>query len=466
MGFYPILSASTKKGSYMKLKVVIRISRNCKLASHRLIITAYGVISGKIAKIGETFSHRNDSLEKLVDDKFEHFYGSFEHSMELLSKQVLKRYVSRCHRAQMNYGVHVSLALVQLSFSIWHILGSIALRGGANPLIFALYREILSSIFMGVFVVLRKVSFKVDLCDFNRFVFVGLSSFINIVGTAISLQYISPSRYSILQPSIPIMACLVSVLIGIEKLTMWKCTGILIAAGGAVLVEVFSEHVEYENNIILGTSLVLIQCFGMANVIVFQVPLIQKYDTALVTFVYYGMGTIITLLICIGRAMYFTEDDLMFSKKPMAWIAVVYSAFFATFLTYNVYSWAGKIVTPSIVTVYSTLQPVGTTILAFIFLGHLIFTFQIIGGLLVICGLCVTVYSQYREKLNIEVNTRVDPFIAIANNIQSKSHEEDGYVSVHTSDERNNATASTAFDSLVKLWLNNSIIASPLAFPN
>lgn len=39
------------------------------------------------------------------------------------------------------YFPHALLICVQLCFSGWHIVGSICLKDGANPLIFALYRE-------------------------------------------------------------------------------------------------------------------------------------------------------------------------------------------------------------------------------------------------------------------------------------------------------------------------------------
>lgn len=44
--------------------------------------------------------------------------------------------------------VHGVLISIQLCFSGWHIVGSLALKKGADALMFALYREILASVLM------------------------------------------------------------------------------------------------------------------------------------------------------------------------------------------------------------------------------------------------------------------------------------------------------------------------------
>ena len=47
---------------------------------------------------------------------------------------------------------HVLLIITQFVFSGWHLLGFLALRGGASPLIFALYRESIASVLMLLYV--------------------------------------------------------------------------------------------------------------------------------------------------------------------------------------------------------------------------------------------------------------------------------------------------------------------------
>ena len=140
-----------------------------------------------------------------------------------------------------NVAPHLLLIVTQFIFSGWHLLGFLAIRSGANPLIFALYREAIASVLMLFYVLYRiKGSYRllqIDYSDYRRFIFVGFCCFINVVGSIISLQYISPNRYAILQPAIPIIATAISCSIKLEKFTVMKTVGITVAALGAIVTE-------------------------------------------------------------------------------------------------------------------------------------------------------------------------------------------------------------------------------------
>lgn len=113
------------------------------------------------------------------------------------------------------------------------------------------------------------------------------------MGTVLALQYISAVRYSVMQPIIPVVATLISVSVGLEYLTPIKCIGILCAVGGAILVETWHAGSDGDDskNVVLGTILVCIQVTAMASLIVFQKPLLNRYDPTVLTFVYYGVGS-------------------------------------------------------------------------------------------------------------------------------------------------------------------------------
>ncbi len=101
---------------------------------------------------------------------------------------------------------------------------------------------------------------KVEKTDWSRFCFLGACSFTNVVGTIIALGYLSATRYAILQPSILLWACLISVAKGFEKLTLFKSIDISLSVGGAVLIESWSEgdSDDDSSNVLLGTIIVII----------------------------------------------------------------------------------------------------------------------------------------------------------------------------------------------------------------
>lgn len=295
---------------------------------------------------------------------------------------------------------HIGLMFVQLFVSGWLIISSIVLKQGADPVVFALYREFISIALMYFYVLYLGIPISIDRDDFLRFSYVGLCSFINVIFTILALQYISPTRFALFQPTIPCIAAVISMLLRIEPFCMLKCFGIFLAVGGAVIIEVWQRAGEtsFESNITLGMILTTIQCIGMANIIVFEKPLLGKYDPSVATFVYYSIGAVWTGLLAASWEFRFTAESFYFNSKYWPWLGLAYASTFATLLTYNLYSWAGKKLLPSTTTVYITLQPLWTAILSIFIFEEIITVPQAIGGITIICGLIVTSYS-YSSKL-------------------------------------------------------------------
>ena len=92
---------------------------------------------------------------------------------------------------------HLALLVANTCFSGWHIVGSLAMKGGANPFVFVLYREVLASALMFSVTLLKGVHIKVDPNDYGRFMLLGLCSFVNVVGAMLALIYISATRYEL-----------------------------------------------------------------------------------------------------------------------------------------------------------------------------------------------------------------------------------------------------------------------------
>ena len=128
--------------------------------------------------------------------------------------------------------------------------------------------------------------------------------------------------------------------------------------------------------------------------IVFQKKLLKKYDPAVTTLVYYSIGTFFTIILCAVFSSYFVKEDFIFYGDQLAWIAVGYASTFATLFAYNATSWSNKRLTPSVTTVYNTLQPIGTVILSYLILSTTPTSAELIGGLVIVLGLIVTVHDK------------------------------------------------------------------------
>jgi len=297
---------------------------------------------------------------------------------------------------------HLALIFTQLCFSGWHILSSLALGNGANPLVFAFYREITASICMCIYVYFLHIEFRIYKEDICRYVFLGFCSFVNVVGSVFALDYISPTKYALFQPTIPCIATLLSITLRLEKITILKLLGIALAFAGAVIVTLWDPDGNLnanDSNPTLGLILVICQVTCMASLIVFQKPLLSKYEPVLLTFAYYSIGSLFTCVMMLIWIPWLTAPDMYFNHKLWPWLTLIYAVLFPTFFAYNAYSWAGKRLIPSVTTVYSTLQPVGTGILSYVVLDQQITVGYIVGGIVVIIGLFVTVYGERHREL-------------------------------------------------------------------
>jgi drug/metabolite transporter (DMT)-like permease len=348
-----------------------------------------------------------------------HKHNSIQVAMEGLGDSVGKAQLWCRHVGQSKYAAHAALVTTQCCFSGWHIVSSIVLKGGADPVVFALYREFTAMILMYTFVRAKDVPIRVDRADFPRFCFIGVCSFVNVVFTILALQYIAATRYALFQPTIPCIATIISIILGMEAFTLLKAFGIALSVGGAVVVEAWNSGSSAdESNLTLGLILVVLQTTAMACIIVFQKPLLSKYDPSLVTFVYYSIGGFVTLLLCAAWEFRFTKTSFYFDNNWMPWVGLAYASVFATLLAYNFYSWAGKKLAPSVTTVYCTLQPVGTALLSFIVFGTVVSYPQAVGGILVIAGLFVTVYGRQLEMKQL-ANQRDENEIDAADDSQN-----------------------------------------------
>ena len=118
----------------------------------------------------------------------------------------------------------------------------------------------------------------------------------------LALKYISPTMFSIFQPSIPCIATVVSIFLKMETLTSLKAIGIVVAVGGAIIADVWKQDESSgsdtaDNGVVIGTLIVICQVVGMACLVVFSKPVLDRYPPPVVTLVYYAIGTGYTIVL-------------------------------------------------------------------------------------------------------------------------------------------------------------------------
>ena len=228
----------------------------------------------------------------------------------------------------------------------------------------------------------------------------------NVVGCIVALTYIPSTRFSVMQPSIPVIATIISVLVGLERLNTYKILGVFFAVVGAVFMEIMSATGDVSSpehaKIAMGTLCTLCQCICMASLLVFQRPLLTKYNPFVMTCIYYSIGCLVTMgATMVSKLLHanYALSDLYFGGNRIVWICLLYASIFATLFTYNAYSYVSTIVAPSIVTIYSCAQPAWTSVLAFLIYGNVISLNEVCGGVLIALGLVFSVRGGIQEQV-------------------------------------------------------------------
>ncbi|CAM9281774.1 unnamed protein product [Ectocarpus sp. 6 AP-2014] len=326
--------------------------------------------------------------------------------------------------------VHLVLFSVQVCFSGWHVLAKVALNDGVNAVALAMAREVCATILM--FIIARRVDGAVSLDPAHaiRFFWMGFASCGNVVGCILALRSLNPMAFGVMQPSIPVLAMLLSYMLGLEQMSQLKCLGVFISVAGAVWVELFASTSDWAvaesteavaaaveaaegggapsgDGVGSGAdgagsgwlgSLILLwqQCGSMAALMVLQKPMLAVYPPATLTAWYYAVGSALTMVVCGFFGV--RPADFLLTGQWEPWIALVYAVVVGTVYTYNAYSWVLNIVSTTTATTYLTLQPVTTVILSVVFLNTTVRGHEVCGGIVIAVGLLVTIYAKGLER--------------------------------------------------------------------
>jgi len=315
---------------------------------------------------------------------------------------------------------HLMCVSIQLAFSGWHVVARVTMAEGANPLVFAAYREVISTALMyGLCFVKGYGLSGIHRSDVPRIIATGFFSFINVVGALVALSFVSADRFAVLQPTIPVWATLLSICVGIEPLRLLKLGAVLLAVVGAIVVEVGPEDSDQGMSAFdeyFGTLVTVAQCIATAVVLILSKPLTKKYPPTVVTCAYYTVGSFFTMLVVVANAGTLKRDQLFFHGEKEAWGAVAYATVVATFYAYNAWSQAVKYLSPSIATVYCTMQPLGTAILSIFVFNILPGIPEYVGGFLVVSGLLLSVAAEQHYEINEKMAGKGSPALEMRMN--------------------------------------------------
>jgi len=270
------------------------------------------------------------------------------------------------------YSVWLVLALVQISYCIWHILAKKAMSQGIHPLVIAFYREIMACFCMYTLSYLIDGKFVWSTFrlnhDWKQYLLLGILSFGNTIGFILALYFITPFNASLLHPSIPVFSAIIGVSSGLEIMTLFKGIGILFCAIGAIIVVVWGVTNDEtpggtSGHVIFGNIILIFQCACMGALLVVQkISLNDGCPPATLTARYYSIASILTILTttCVVREPH--KYMIFTSLEPL--LAVIYGGTIGVSFVYIAMAWVVRESSPSTAAISLTLQPPFNAILS------------------------------------------------------------------------------------------------------
>jgi drug/metabolite transporter (DMT)-like permease len=204
-----------------------------------------------------------------------------------------------------------------------------------------------------------------------------------------SLSYTSVSSSVILVSLHPIFVALYSRGVLKEKIPAAMVSGILLAVAGVAIISA-GDH-SRGSNVLLGDLLALGGAVMMAGYLLVGRRLRRQVSTLNYTFWVYGTASLVLLALALAL------KTPLYPHPPRAYLFFLLLALVPTLMGHSVFNWALGKVPVALVSTLILGEPVGATLLAWLFLQEPPTPFHYGGGFLILAGLYLTARKALKD---------------------------------------------------------------------
>ncbi|WP_246946145.1 DMT family transporter [Bacillus pinisoli] len=209
-----------------------------------------------------------------------------------------------------------------------------------------------------------------------------------------SLKFTSVASSVVLVTLQPIFAFIGTYLFFKEKFTFRSVVSALLAVIGSVIISWGDFRVS--GLALWGDILALIACLLVTIYFLFGQEVRSRMSLVTYTYIVYFVSSI-TLLVYVLLS---GEPFLPYNAKQ--WGYFILLAIFPTLLGHTLFNYALRWVSTSLISVTILFEPIGASILAYYIFQEMILSHQLIGGVIVIAGICLFLLWKKKEVVLIE----------------------------------------------------------------
>ncbi len=282
--------------------------------------------------------------------------------------------------------VHVSLWIVQVAFASQAVEGKLAMAdvatggGGIDPVALAMTRMLGAAVFFAVFTRARGLLVKTSTRE--KLTLAGLSVLgitLNQTLFLVGLRHTSSTGAALLSVTIPVFTAALAVGMRIERASPALVSGLVLAIVGVLWLT--GVH-----TIDRGAAIVTVNSVCYSSYLVLSRRLIQRL----------GALTVVTWLFVFGALSFMPLGIPALASNATHWTGrsvalATYIVIMPTIVAYACNAWALGRSTPSLVTIYVSVQPLLAAVLAWVQLGQALTLRLVVAGAFILAGVALVV---------------------------------------------------------------------------
>lgn len=190
---------------------------------------------------------------------------------------------------------------------------------------------------------------------------------------------------AVLFATTPIWVVVLAVIYLKEKMTWKRSLGGTIALIGSFLI-ISSGTLRVGKEYLAGDLIILFSVWAWTAYAIFGKPLAEKYGALRITAYALASGALVYAPFGFYRALKFDYSQATLG----AWMSIVYFALGSSVASYVLWYWLLKHMAASRLAVFSNIQPIIATTVAYLTLGERLGTAFFVGGVIVLGGVFLT----------------------------------------------------------------------------